>query len=60
LTFPATDGSIPIEDWSKMFYSWYYGQTFIDSEVEALLIEEFDGSGNLESFSVAPYHWMLT
>jgi len=40
-------------------YSWYFGQTFIDSCKEALIIEVLDSCGDLTDFCLAPYSWIL-
>ena len=56
------------EEWSNMnkeltmdhhTFGWYYGQTFIDSDKPHLLIEVIKPDGDLESFLIAPFNWMI-
>lgn len=44
---------------NNLNFEWYYGQTFIDSDVKALVIEITNGDGDLVDFALSPYNWVL-
>ncbi len=43
-----------------VFHDLYYGQTFIDSDVLALVYELTGPDNELVEWGIAPYNWMLT